>query len=271
MKAALMLCLCCVIGGAAPAGFTEKYRAGIRWMEQGQWQLAEDAFADALTYRESPDARRMSRICRFNLYLEGGLALLKEHRYESAVEQFQRALDLDSQSRPALDGLRSAQYQAAYRNGVSAFAMHQDNSARRFFERCLEIRPDDDAARRQLQAIDTWRTSWEQVNSCLTEQNAACLDRRIPALAASGRSDLPLLPALLDYQRGDLRSAEAAARNLTGEDAVRFRTLLRAAARKRFAERWAPWSAGLYVITLAASLYCGLRQTRARQLSSKIV
>jgi tetratricopeptide (TPR) repeat protein len=263
------------VSAKVEAAFTERYRTGVRWMRERQWERADAAFAEALTYRESPDARRMSRICRFNLCLERGAAFLTNRSLDSAVEQYQRALDLDSQSEAAIEGLRTAQYQAALRDGMRALSEHNVDGARKLFERCIEIRPQEAAARGQLQSMEAaarkaseWRASWVRVEECLAAQDAVCLERQVPSLAGGDGSNGELLPALERYGHGDLAGAEVASRNVGGQTAAQFRSLVRAQVRLRFVRRWAGWSAGLYGLTLVLGLYFGVRGIRVRQLGA---
>ena len=120
-------------------------------MHNRDWQQAETAFSEALTYRDSPDAQRMRGTCRFNLDLQRGAKALRDGSYGLAVAHYKSALDVDPRSTAAMEGMRSAQYQAAFRDGMSAVARHSTERARSLFDRCLELRPGDSGARFQLE------------------------------------------------------------------------------------------------------------------------
>lgn len=262
-----------------PKEFSEKYRQGIRWMNERQWQRAESAFVEALNRRESLDARRMSRICRFQIHLEAGERLSKGAKFQDAAEQFRRALDLDPGSEAAIEGLRGSQYESFFREGAQALAGREYKQARQAFRRCLEIRPDDTAALKQLQAVDAeaaaadrWIAHWKDVDKCLQAEDAACLDRLAPSLATAmvrheaAPPNAALFPALRLYAQGDLDGAATAARKVLSPGSVHLQRLLRAQARRLWALRWMGWAGGLYGLTLACSIYFGVRQVRSRQL-----
>ena len=239
-----------------------------------------------LPYQDNPQARYLSRMAHFNLYLEQANAYLRMQVYAEASRRYQLALDLNPQSRQAREGLRAARYAMAYQNGSRALSRGDLQAARYHFQECLEIRPADSEARRKLLEVDValartdaLRSAWDQVISSLTAGDRHALDRKVQMLSEGVReaarvgirtSDVmpqtALFPALLSYAHGNLAEAGqlAADPNLKLDRPLAQQLLQFIAIRRRweYARRSAIWLAAIYGLVLCLSLYFGLREVQ---------
>jgi tetratricopeptide (TPR) repeat protein len=263
-----------VRGGRTAAAYSEARREGERLITERRWDQAEAALVRALAYRDSAALRSAIRKCRVNSRLERGAALLAAGNHAGAAEQYRQALDLDPANAAAVEGLRAAQYRFWFREGTRALAERSPDRARRAFERCLELRPGDEAAGKQLRdatresaAAGELRAAIRRIDVCLLVDDAECVEREVPrlpplasALVRVPHSEMPLLPALLHLARGDARGAERLATEAGTAAAVHFRDYVRCRRRMEAARRWAGWTALAYAATLLAGLFYGVRE-----------
>ncbi len=135
-------------GNKTPSNEVEaRYRAGMAFFEQRQWDKAVTEFEqvlkadihykDAVRYFEAA-ARNAETAAKVETRKETAFGLLEAERYSAAVSAFSKILADTPEDREAREGL----FQSHYRRGLKRFQEKRYISAKESFEAALSLNPE---------------------------------------------------------------------------------------------------------------------------------